>query len=290
LAIFVKYEYWYYHLKTIRERNIPLLMISSIFRKKQIFFKWYGEFYRRMLKFFTCIFVQDEQSVNFLIQIDIQNCSVSGDTRFDRVAAVANNSTEVPQINDFIENKNIVIAGSTWRYDEKVLAHAFDNYSAVKLIIVPHEVHSKHLLEMKQHFPSALFYSELLHGKLNNSILIIDKFGMLSRLYKYATITYIGGGFNKSGIHNSLEAAVYGKPIIFGPNYHKFKEARELISAGAAFSISNSTELRQIVNKLLNNKELLHQSGEAARMYVQQNMGATEKIMKYIQENRLLTN
>jgi 3-deoxy-D-manno-octulosonic-acid transferase len=288
LVIFIKYEYWYHHLKTIHKNNIPLILVSAIFRKDQPFFKWYGSFYRRMLYFFKSIFVQDEQSCKNLNKIKINHCHLAGDTRFDRVAVIAKNIDHVPYIKEFIGQEKVFIAGSTWTEDEDVMKKLD---ASLKLIIVPHELDPRHLKELRNKFSNSVSYSKLnINTDFNARVLIIDNIGKLSRIYKYATITYIGGGFNKSGIHNTLEAAVYGKPVVFGPHYKKFKEARDLVAKKAAFSISNESELKYIVNKLLTNDELLKQTGDAAKNYVQQNTGATEKIMSYIQENRLLTN
>lgn len=291
LVIFVKYEYWYHHLKAVADRRIPLLLVSSIFRKSQVFFKSYGGFYRNILNLYNWIFVQEEESVQLLKSIGINHCSIGGDTRFDRVSAIVQNFTELEHISRFAGSDKVLIAGSTWPDDEGLIADFYKEYAnKLKLIIAPHEINKGHIDHLFKLFPDALAYSEIESKGLNNSpVLIIDNVGMLSRLYHYATITYIGGGFNKSGIHNTLEAAVWGKPVIFGPNYQKFKEARELVSVGAGFSVTTATELKQHATALLQNDALLSQSSQSAREYVQANKGATGKIMEYIQENRLLT-
>lgn len=322
LAIFVKYEFWYHHLKTIYDKKIPLLLASAIFRNEQLFFKPYGGFYRNMLRFFHWIFVQDEASVRLLKMHNITRCSTGGDTRFDRVAAIAAEATGVYFVDEFAKNSNVIVAGSTWPGDEALLAQLIKEYENVKLIIAPHEINDPHIRQLKKFFSEAVLYSDTEKIKQMNEyktkeggiattsndkkererwdtytwdtyttkqILIVDAFGLLSQLYRYATITYVGGGFNRSGIHNTLEAAVWGKPVVFGPNYHKFKEARELVAAKGAFSINNGSDLKTVVEKLLNDASFLQQSSEAAKNYVQQNRGATEKIMQYVQENRLLT-
>lgn len=290
LAIFVKYEYWYHHLKTAAERHIPLLLVSAIFRKNQPFFKSYGDFYRSILGFYNRIFVQDSESQQLLESINISNCIVSGDTRFDRVAAIAANFSELALIKRFVQDDRILVAGSTWPDDEQLLADFYHSYTGkLKLIIAPHEINKAHIDHLFSLFPNAIAYSQLEQSFKEASVLIIDNVGMLSRLYQYATLTYIGGGFNKSGIHNTLEAAVWGKPVLFGPNYQKFKEARDLVDRKAGFSISNAEELKRIATELLRDEVLLKQSSTIARSYVEENRGATQKIMDYIQANRLLT-
>lgn len=315
LVIFIKYEFWYHHLSAIAFRHIPLLSVSAIFRKEQAFFKWYGRFYRQMLFLFRYIFVQDEASLELLKKNSINHCNISGDTRFDRVKEIAANFSSLPVVDFFINGKKTIIAGSTWQNDEEHIAGALKNFSSCKLIIAPHEINEAHLASLEQLFPGSFLYSTIepllqtkedgnvvwatiknqqtidLQSRLVNvQTLIIDNIGMLSRLYYYATITYVGGGFNKSGIHNTLEAAVYGKPVLFGPNYQKFKEARDLVTAGAAFSITSAEELKIKLNDFFNDSQQVQNAGNAAKNYVEKNTGATNKIIQFIQENRLLTN
>lgn len=291
LVIFVKYEYWYHHLKEVADRNIPLLLVSSIFRKSQVFFKGYGGFYRIILKLYRWIFVQDEESVQLLKSIGIDHCSIGGDTRFDRVSTIVRNFAELELIRRFVGEDRVLVAGSTWPEDEQRIADFRKGYTGqLKLIIAPHEINKGHIDHLFALFPNAVAYSGLEDSRPDNfEVLIIDNVGMLSRLYHYATITYIGGGFNKSGIHNTLEAAVWGKPVLFGPNYQKFKEARDLVTKGAGFSINTSNDLIHRATTLLQNEALLQQSSQSARNYVEENKGATGKITDYIQENRLLT-
>jgi len=291
LVIFIKYDYWYHHLKAVRAREIPLLLVSAIFRDSQPFFKWYGGLHRKILTFFSHLFVQDVASKDQLQSIGISHVTVSGDTRFDRVAAISTTFSEVEYIRNFINNSKALVAGSTWPEDEAMLKQALLNLEPIKLIIAPHEINRMHIDNLLKLFPNALKYSEAVNKELAQyPVLIIDNVGMLSRLYYYADITYIGGGFNKSGIHNTLEAAVWGKPVLFGPNYQKFKEARDLIQRKAAFSVSNATNLTNILTNLLNNKDKLKESSLSAQAYVQEQKGATETIQNYIQEKRLLTN
>jgi 3-deoxy-D-manno-octulosonic-acid transferase len=291
LVLFVKYEFWYYHLKSINDRKVPLLLISALFRKEQLFFKWYGLFYLKMLHLFSWIFVQDQAAYQLLKQYNIENCSINSDTRFDRVITIAEDFKEITFIKNFIGNSKVIVAGSTWPKDEELLSEAVA-INNTKLIIAPHELDKDHIENLLNLFPGAVTFStlQLLNGtRVHQNTLIIDNIGMLSRLYNYATITYIGRGFNKSGIHNTLEAAVYGKPVLFGPNYQKFKEARELIAAKAAFSVNNSGEVIEVVSKLMSDTTLLQQTGDAAKKYVYENKGATKRIIDHIQENRLLT-
>ena len=320
LVIFVKYEYWLHHLKAVRDNNIPLLLISAIFRSDQFFFKSYGSFYRKILKLYSNIFVQDEESMKLLNSIHIPSV-VNGDTRIDRVTAISNGfkddiSIEMEWIKMFIGNSKVLIAGSTWPADEKIIAQLPGEMQGIKLIIAPHEINKEHINSIETLFPYSIRYSECKeiisakHVSAANTydiknpenasvylkrlqeanVLILDNVGMLSRIYQYAAISYIGGGFNKSGIHNTLEAAVSGQLVLFGPNYRKFKEAGELIKAGAAFSISSAKELNQIIEIFLFDESKLNQSSDAAKKYVLDNQGATEGIINFIQENRLLTN
>ena len=314
LVVFVKYEYWYHHLSEAAFHHIPLIMASAIFRKDQLFFKWYGKFYRQMLFLFRKIFVQDEGSLQLLKANNIHHSSVSGDTRFDRVKKIADDFSEVPLLKEFAGESKVIVAGSTWEQDEMILASYAKNHP-VKIVIAPHEIKKDHILQLQKLFPDCVRYSEVKnlfsHGEVlaisiwnsineqqgkdlqkklaSSKTLIIDSMGMLSKLYYYATVTYVGGGF-KTGIHNTLEAVVYGKPVLFGPKYQKFKEAKDLIEEGAAFSITNTEELEIKMDHLLNDPEQLSKAGNAAKNYVEENTGATQKIIQFIQENRLLTN
>ena len=299
LVIFVKYEFWYYYLKEVKKSNIPLLLVSALFRKDSGYFKWHNGLQRKMLFFFQQVFVQNEASKKMLGSIGlVDTCSVSGDTRFDRVIEIAENSAAIPVIEQFTANKKAIIAGSTWPEDEEILQKTMEavNDPLLQLIIAPHEINKEDISQLQKLFPEAVLYSQLQTSNLNSpgpghsfNILIIDNIGMLSRLYKYAYITYVGGGFGK-GIHNTLEAAVYGKPVLFGPVYHKFNEASDLISVGGAISINNTGDCIQAIQNLLQDEKLYLSSSESARRYVYSNKGATEKILHFIQENRLLTN
>ncbi len=281
LVLFVKYDYWFYYLTECKKRSVPLFMVSSIFRKEQPFFKWYGSLHREMLKCFKYFFVQDKQSSDLLKSVGIDNVTVSGDTRFDRVIEIAKDFKPIDEIEKFCGNSLILVAGSTWPNDEKIIKEVIPEFPNLKVIIAPHEIHKQHLNQLKQIFPQAIRYSQLSTHHSPSNILIVDNIGMLSRLYHYSTITYIGGGFDK-GIHNTLEAAVYGKPVIFGPNYKKFKEAIGLIEAGGGISVNSSNELSSHLKNLLSDKKKLEETSKRSFDFVQENKGATEKIMGLI--------
>ena len=291
LVIFVKYDYWYYYLDEIKMRKINCLLISAVFRQDQVFFKWYGSLQRKMLCCFSQIFVQNEESRTLLETISISNCIVSGDTRFDTVVEIAEHFSDIPLVQEFISERKCIVAGSTWKDDEECLQKLLAQLPGddIKLIIAPHEIHKSHIDELQKLFPASVKFSELRANHDQAQILIIDNVGMLSRLYKYAYITYVGGGFTRDGVHNVLEAAVYAKPVVFGKNYQKYPEATQLVECEGAKAFSNEDELFQIIYTLLNDDADYRQKCEASEKYVRQNKGATQKIMNYIEEKRLLT-
>jgi 3-deoxy-D-manno-octulosonic-acid transferase len=290
LVFWIKYDYWYHYLYELKRRNIPLLLVSAIFYRRHAFFRWYGPLYKRMLHFFTWLFVQDAASERRIRLLGLKNVSVSGDTRFDRVIDIAENFQPVPFIDEFIGDSPVVVAGSTWTEDEEELDHYANTHRDIKFIIAPHEVHNSHVENIEKLFHSCVRYSQLAKGirKPEANTLIIDNIGMLSRLYNYATIAYIGGGFGQEGVHNVLEAAVFGKPIIFGPVFNQFQEAIELLEEGAAFTVDNALDLEKVMNRLLSSEVMYRECEDAARTYVIRKKGATERILNYIQENRLL--
>jgi 3-deoxy-D-manno-octulosonic-acid transferase len=298
LVIFVKYEFWYYYLKKISYRNIPLLLVSASFRKDMSFFKWYGGLQRKMLSRFDQLFVQNDQSKKMIGEIGLAGiCTVSGDTRFDRVIEIAGQWKPIPAIEEFIGNHKVIIAGSTWPEDEEVLQKAFAtiNYPSLKLIIAPHEITEKHLSEIEKLFPNSVRFSRLTtHDSRLTTVLIIDNIGLLSRLYKYATITYVGGGLRKLGVHNVLEAAVYYKPVLFGEYFRKYAEAVQLVMTGGGLPFNdekrNGIMLAELMEALLANKEEYAHRAHAAGDFVFSQKGATQKIVRFIQEKRLLTN
>ena len=309
IVLWIKYEYWFYYLSELKNKNIPVLLISSAFRKDQPFFKWYGSFWKEMLTCFNHFFVQNEKSKLLLQSIGYNNVSLSGDTRFDRVITIAENFNEVDLMKEFCGTSKVIVAGSTWEDDEAEWVHYINSNLSIKFIIAPHEIDKENLNDVKKKFKGSIFYSEWISNLKSETpyvkketyshvshlpspvnCLIIDNIGMLSRLYNYADVTYVGGGFGDEGLHNILEAAVYGKPVIFGPEYEKNTEAEELIDCNGALCIENAIDLEKALTKLFFNEEKLKQMGIAAKNYVYENAGATKKIMEYIYENRLLTN
>lgn len=297
LVIFVKYEFWYHHLSVAHAHQVPILLISAVFRKEQVFFQPYGKFYRQILFLFRQLFVQDAGSLSLLQQHGIQHASISGDTRFDRVAEIADRNSPIPFLDDFVNGQPVMVAGSTWPGDEAVLAQYLKEHQTVKLVLAPHEITPNHLEHIQSLFHDAVLYSSLQEGEnakmdvLSQArVLVIDSVGLLSRLYAYATLTYVGGGFTRDGIHNILEAAVWSKPVLFGPHYQKYREGSELIAKGGAYSFATADAFKKIADDLLTNERHLQQTGLKARDYVIENTGATGRIMEAIQENRLLTN
>ncbi len=305
LVLWVKYEYWFYYLTEIKRRNIPTVLVSGIFRKNQPFFKWYGTIWKKMLESFIHFFVQNEESKQLLATLGFaKNVTNNGDTRFDRVLEIAEHFKPVAGIDAFCGDSPVIVAGSTWEEDEIELLHFVNVHQHIKFIIAPHEIDKTNLKDVKDEFPNSVFYSQLENEQrtTNNpqgfaieqhstpNVLIIDNIGMLSRLYKYATVAYVGGGYGADGVHNVLEAAVYGKPVVFGPVYEKFYEAIGLVEADGAISIDGGpVKLETILNGLLNDEVERKRRGEAAKQFVYDNAGASKKIMQFIQENRLLT-
>lgn len=292
LVLWVKYEFWYHYLTGLKEKGIPVLLVSGIFRSKQPFFRSYGDMWRKMLQGFAHLFVQNQASKE-LIETVLQHpgITVCGDTRYDRVIEIARNFYPVPGIDAFCGDHPVVVAGSTWEEDEVELLHYVKSNPDVRFIIAPHEVDEENLADVKKEFPGARFYSEFMEASLpDTNVLIIDNVGMLARLYRYATIAYVGGGFGADGVHNVLEAAVYGKPVLFGPVYEKFDEAIGLLDAGGADSIDGPISLEKALLVLMQDEQRRKAMGEAAKQFVYEHRGATEAICGYIQANRLLTN
>ena len=287
LAIFVKYEFWHFYLKNLCQRHIATLLVSGIFRSSQPFFQSWGGFHRNMLNCFHTIFVQDQDSAELLKKTGIDaKTIISGDTRFDRVIDIASKTEEL-SFSQFL-SKKCLVAGSTWKEDEILLADWHRDNPDWQLVIVPHEIHATRIEEIHQIFPGAINYSSLQNGKFPTSIqvLVIDQIGLLSRLYRYGAICYVGGGFSGNGHHNILEAAVYGKAVVTGPNYQKFRESVELKKIGGSFAIRNADELKALTS----GEERISKAGYLSREYVLSKAGATESILSYIQEKRLLTN
>ncbi|HMH22043.1 MAG TPA: glycosyltransferase N-terminal domain-containing protein [Puia sp.] len=309
LVLWIKYDYWYYYLVELKKRNVPTILISGVFRPDQPFFKWYGRLHRYMLECFTHLFVQTEASVRLLARLGISgNVSVSGDTRFDQVIGISGQPVPLPLIEAFCGQHAVIVAGSTWEEDEEELDHFANTHQEIRFIIAPHEIGEERMREVEKLFRYCIRYSQwekeagrrTAQGQQGSkamprenlrppNVLIIDNIGMLSRLYKYATITYVGGGFGDDGVHNVLEAAVYGKPVVFGPVIEKFIEAVELADCGGGIVIDSALEAESVFSRLLSNPEEYRLTCAASRDYVQAKRGATGKITGYIQENRLFT-
>lgn len=309
LVLWVKYDYWYYFLAELKKENIPVLLLSGVFRPDQPFFHWYGRLHRYMLECFTHLFVQTEASKVLLGKLRLtERVSVSGDTRFDRVIEIADGGAPLPLIAAFCGDRQVIVAGSTWQEDEEELDHYANTHPELRFIIAPHEIGEERLREVEGLFRHAVRYSVLEKavsgeraavtrtgtvasraGWPEPNVLIIDNIGMLSRLYRYATITYVGGGFGDDGVHNVLEAAVYGKPVVFGPVIEKYIEAVELTESGGGIIIDSALEAEKVFNRLLQDPQECRETGDASKVYVHSKKGATERIIAYIQENRLLT-
>lgn len=291
LALFVKYDLWYFFLMRLKGAGVPVLLVSAIFRPGQPFFKWYGDLHKRMLEAFTHIFVQDEDSLNLLAKIDINDVSIGGDTRFDRVQAVASSSKGIGKMDRFCSDHKIIVAGSTWKDDEELLKKVHDSIEPDwKLVIAPHEVDTKHIISILELFKGeAVLWSEFEKEYYDQKIVVVDSIGLLARLYKYADVAYVGGGFNTSGIHNVLEAAVYGKPVFHGSEYGKSREAKELIKSGAAFSVKDHTTMTRKIIEWQEDRIGYNAACVSAKKYVANNVGATAAVINYVREKQLIT-
>lgn len=278
-VFFVKYEFWFNYLNELKNKNIPTYLVSGIFREDHHFFKSIGGWFRKQLTAFTHFFLQDEKSIELLNSIGYTNTTLCGDTRFDRVFEVAKNAKQIDLVKQFVGNNKTIIVGSSWMEDEKIVQSL--KLENLKLIIAPHEIDEKHISFVELLFKNSVRFSKATEKNvIDAQVLIIDNIGMLSSLYQYGSVAFIGGGFGK-GIHNILEAATFGLPIIFGPNYEKFKEAKELIKLGGAFSIKNVSELEKTMS-LLSDEQVLKTASQISRMYVQGRVGATDKILEKI--------
>ncbi len=289
-AFFIKYEFWFNLLNELKNRKIPTYIISAIFRPQQHFFKPYGTWFRKQLAAFSCFFVQNQTSCNLLRSIGITNVYLTGDTRFDRVSFIAENAQKIPVIENFKDDKPVLLAGSSWKEDEIIIKNCFQKQSGnYKIIFAPHEINAAHISFLKALFPrNSVCYSEINGRDISSyEVLIIDSIGMLSNLYAYASLAFIGGGFGK-GIHNILEAAVFGVPVCFGPNYKKFQEAVDLINLKGGFCVENEKMLYLQIKLLLENQDLYRKTSELCKSYVAQKSGATNKIMSILKiDNRI---
>jgi 3-deoxy-D-manno-octulosonic-acid transferase len=284
MVIFIKYEFWYNYINEIYQRRIPVYLVSAIFRKNQSFFKKLRSPYRNMLSLYTHFFVQDDESHKLLQKHGIKNVTVAGDTRIDRVIEIQKQTVNLPIVEKFIDKGSIIfIAGSSWPADEDIFINYFNSHPNLKLIIAPHEIDESHLTEIEKKLsrPSQRYSGLTDTDTVNTDCMIIDCFGLLASVYRYADIGYIGGGFG-DGIHNLPEAAVYGIPVIFGPNFIKFREAHDLIATGGGFTIKNRAEFNKLMESFINEPELREKAGKEAKNYIFSNSGATNTILNHI--------
>jgi len=288
MVFFVKYEFWHHYINELKKRNIPIYLISSIFRENQLFFKnapW-GKWYRNMLFGFEHFFVQDDQSIELLGRIGINKVTKAGDTRFDRVAEIASKGKVIPLIEKFKGNSLLVVAGSSWSADEKLLVQYIHDHPDTKFIIAPHETNRGNIERLINLLKSPVIcYTEATEETvMNKQVLIVDTIGLLSSIYKYGDVAYIGGGFG-SGIHNTLEAAIFGIPILFGPNYLNFYEATSMVKLGVAFPVSDYHSLQTILESLINNTQQRSSISQECIAYTNQNIGATQLILDKVFNN-----
>ena len=291
MAIFVKYEFWYYHFKALYTQKIPTLLVAALFRSDQLFFKWYGGPFREMLTWLDHIFVQNQESANQVSKIGIQNWTVCGDPRVDRVANIADSARHFPELATFVEGSNILVAGSTWPEDETILLPLLNKHwqKGWKAIIAPHNINNKQISQFIDQLDlAAIRYSDLsTKDNLQDiKVLIIDNIGMLSSLYQFGKIAYIGGAF-RTGLHNTLEPIAFGLPVIFGPKYHKFEEARYLVESGGGYKVVNIEELVNVFNNL-SEDQTRRIASQKAKAYIQKNQGSSKVIITYIFKNNKL--
>jgi 3-deoxy-D-manno-octulosonic-acid transferase len=285
LVFFIKYEYWPNYLNELKKLEIKTFLISGIFREKQAFFKWYGGFYRNALKTFEYFFVQNESSKKLIQSIGFNNVKISGDTRFDRVVSILERDNLLDFIEQFKDNKTTIVIGSSWPKDENLLVNYINNASdEIKFIIAPHNIKAEQISNLKSQITktSVLFSEKSTIDLSNFNVFIIDTIGILTKIYSYADIAYVGGGFGNPGVHNILEPATFGVPIIIGPNYSHFAEATALVHQEGCISISNQNELNEAFDNLISNEDVRHEKGHICSTFVQMNKGATEVILKHI--------
>lgn len=285
VVFFVKYEFWFHYIQELKNQHIPLYLVSAIFRENQLFFKntpW-GKWYRKMLFGFSHFFVQDEQSVKLLATIGVTNVTKAGDTRFDRVAEIASNGKDIPLIEKFKGNQQLVVAGSTWKPDEDLLIEYIHAHPEIKFVIAPHETKKGNIDRLISQLKTPVIcYTEATpETVMNKQVLLVDTIGLLSSVYKYAYLAYIGGGFGV-GIHNTLEAAIFGMPIVFGPNYLRFNEATTMVKLGIAHPVNDYSGVKAILDTLLTDAEKRKEITTACNSFTQQNLGATKSIVSKV--------
>ena len=288
MAFFIKYEFWYNYLHILKHRNVPVYSVSSIFRPDQIFFKWYGKQYAHVLKCFTRFYVQNQRSKDLLATIGVTDVTIVGDTRFDRVLQIKEAAKQLPVMETFtlVEDPHVFVAGSSWPPDEEIFIRYFKEHPGWKLVIAPHVISEDHLQQIEKAIRGLSYVrytdAEKEYSVSDADVLIIDCFGKLSSIYRYADVCYVGGGFGVS-IHNTLEAAVWGKPVIFGPENKKFQEAQGLKECGGGFEIHDYEEFSAVMNRFEKEPDALTQASQAAGDFVKQRAGATQMILSDVQ-------
>ena len=287
LAIFIKYEYWFNYINELYKQKVPLFYISAIFRKQQHFFRPWGFWFRHQLQKVSWFMVQNDTSAQLLSGIKVFHHEVSGDTRFDRVLKIIEQPKPIPVLEAFKGNSKLLMAGSTWPPCEDILKNFMEkDATAVKLVVVPHKTDAAHISEIMEKFADwhPVRYTQVSEATVGkSSVLVVDAMGLLSGLYQYADIAYVGGGFG-TGIHNLLEPAVFGIPVIFGPNYHRFQEAHDLLEKGGGFTIKNKTQFYELMLKFLKQPGFYHEACNASKSYVQGNAGAADKVIWKMKE------
>ena len=284
LAIFVKYEIWPNYLKELKEKQVPILLISAIFRKEQVFFKWYGGIMRKALQAFAHFFVQDNNSVALLKSINLNNATLSGDTRFDRVAEILERDNKLSFMDRFKGNETCFVAGSTWPEDEEIIAKFInETQKHLKFVLAPHNIKTEHIQSLKKSISKkVVFYTEIEHNDISScDVLIINTVGLLTKIYSYADIAYVGGAF-ATGLHNTLEPAVFGIPIIIGPDYKGFNEAEKLVAENGILVTRDYDEFTTTLDNLLKNPEYLKNAGVINSNFVKENKGASVQVMAHI--------
>ena len=291
-AFFVKYDFWFNYMKVLNDNDIPLYYISALLHSNHYFFKFYASWFRKQLRYVKHYFVQNEETENLLKSIGIVNVTVTGDTRFDRVYDIARQSQSFPEIEDFINGRKCIIAGSSWQTDERFLIPFIErmpeNYC---MIIAPHDISDSHINQITSQLKDYRLYTEIQQPTANSQspkVLVVNTIGILKKIYRYARFAYVGGGF-MSSIHNTQEALVYGCPVVIGPKYHKFVEAVDLVKDGGMFSVSNQQELNDIFERLINDEVFYDKVSNICQDYVKLSIGATEKILNYLQADLFAT-
>jgi 3-deoxy-D-manno-octulosonic-acid transferase len=289
MAFFVKYEFWPNYLQNLKNNNVPTYLLAGLFRENHWFFKWYGSGFLNLLKSsITHFFVQNKESKSLLASYNITNCTLMGDSRFDRVNSLLNQNNEIKNIKEFIGDKICLVAGSTWKEDESIMINSINDNNDLAWIIAPHQINKKQIKK----FQDKLKCESIIHSNLNQNnittakVLIIDSIGLLTRLYSYSDISYVGGGMGNSGLHNILEPAIFKSPILIGKNYLNFPEAKNLIAENGAISVKDAKEFKRILNELIENKRERIEMGKINFNYIKSNLGTTKNVISYLKERK----